>query len=93
MAAALAVVLFAAIGGKAKAGLQQAPDALPQLWGVEVDGKTLRALDRQLLRRMRSADITLVAARGLTARQRNRLKRTAARWSLSVFRPRPVSNA
>lgn len=93
LAAALAVVLFAAFGGQASAGLQQAPDALPQLWGVEVDGETLRALDRPLLRRMRSADVTLVAARGLTARQRHRLERTAARWNLSVFRPRLVSDS
>lgn len=93
LAAALAVVLFAATGGQANAGLQQAPDALPQLWGVEVGGKTLRALDRPLLRRMRAARVTLVAAPGLTARQRRRLERTAARWSLSVFRPRHVSSA
>src|SRR5918992_4981808 len=61
--------------------LPAAPAAMPQMWGLQVDARTLALLDRPLLRRLRAARVTLLAVPGtLSTGQALRLARIAARW-------------
>ena len=63
-------------------------DELPQIWGVEVDGKTISSLDRRHGARLRVNRMTLVASPGaLSGRQKTRLAALARRWHVPVFAP------
>ena len=89
-----AIALLLAVPQDGRADLRQAPSALPQMWGMAIDGRTFGMLDRKVLTRLRAAGITLVADRAsLSARQRGRLARLAARTGLRVFAPGAASHA
>jgi hypothetical protein len=92
---ALVVATLLLLTGCAEAGAQlpQAPAALPQLWGVAVDDPTLHSLDRSVLRKLRRAGITLIAADSLSAAGQQRLASVAKRWRLRVFKPARVAAA
>src|SRR5918999_2396826 len=93
-AAAVALIVFVAGAQQARAELPEAPAALPQQWGLEVDGAVLRTLDRSVLKRLRTARMTLVAASGgLSRAQRDRLAALSERWNLAVFEPMILDDA
>ncbi|MBE2320236.1 hypothetical protein DVA67_029990 [Solirubrobacter sp. CPCC 204708] len=70
------------------ASLPTAPKAMPQLWGVEVDGETLQALDGKRAAGMRAVGMTLIVPPGrLTAQEQVRLVKRARRWRLPVIAP------
>jgi hypothetical protein len=93
LAGVVAIVVASSAPAVAHAGLPTAPAALPQLWGVEVDGRTLKALDRPVLVRLRAARATLVAAPRLSARQRRRLAQRARKAGLRAMRPLEAGTA
>jgi hypothetical protein len=74
----------------AGAAVPTAPDALPQLWAVQVDGKTLRAIDGRLVKRLRAARVALVASPKLGAAGQARLEQLARAGKLVAIRPHPV---
>ena len=82
------------LAGPAEAATPSAPTALPQIWGVAVDGATISALDRRHGRSLRANRMTLLAAPGaLSQRQRARLAALARRWRVPVFAPLPAGTA
>ena len=89
LAAVCAVSVVSSVAASpAEAAMQSAPTALPQIWGVAVDGATIRALDRRHGRRLRANRMTLIAAPGaLNRRQKARLAALARRWRVPVFAP------
>ena len=90
--ATAAISLFVVALGAQSAHAEAPPAALPQLWGVEVDGKTIRSLDRPLLERLKAARMVLVAG-DTNAADRAELRRLAERWSLQTFEPIAVASS
>ena len=90
---ALFLMVTVASGDRAVAALPPAPDALPQLWAVEVDGQTLRSLDRRLLRQVRGARVTLLASPRLRPRDRLRLAALSDTLPVPAIRPWGIRRA
>ena len=85
------LVLLPAVAG---AAAQPAPDDLPQLWGVVVDGKALPALDAKVARKLRGAGAVVIADRGrLTAAQQRKLAGLTGAASVKLLEPLPAGDA